>query len=222
MKECKKCRVEVLDDTMVCPLCNSVLEVTGEEQESNGYPNVKAVARKLNFIVRLYSFLAIITEAILIIVNYLNFNGIWWSAISGISILYFYVTLKYSLQKNNGYKTVILIQIVGAVLLVIAVDNIVGYRGWSVNYVLPSAVLLLNGTIIMLMIFNMSNWQSYILMQILTVIVSFVCILLWRFEIITSPATTFAAMAVSLCLLLGTLIFGERKAKTELKRRFHV
>lgn len=222
MKECKKCKVEVLDDTMVCPLCKSVLEVTGEEKESTGYPNVRAVSRKLNFIVRLYSFLAIITEAVLIIINYLNFHGIWWSAISGISILYFYITLKYSLQKNNGYKTVILIQIIGAVLLVIAADNIVGYRGWSVNYVLPSAVLLLDVTIIMLMIFNTSNWQSYILMQILTVIVSFVCILLWRFEVITSPILTFVAMASSLCMLLGTLIFGDRKAKAELKRRFHV
>lgn len=222
MKECKKCRVEVLDDTMVCPLCSSVLEVTGEEEKSTGYPNVRAVSRKLNFIVRLYSFLAIVTEAVLIIVNYLNFHGIWWSAISGISILYFYITLKYSLQKNNGYKTVILIQVIGAVLLVIAADNIVGYRGWSVNYVLPSAVLLLNVTIVMLMIFNMSNWQSYILMQILTVIVSFVCILLWRFKVITSPIITFVAMGTSLCLLLGTLIFGDRKAKAELKRRFHV
>ncbi len=222
MKECKKCRVEILDDTAVCPLCSSVLETSGEQEQSTGYPDVKSVSRKLSFIVRLYSFLAIVSEAALIVINYLYFHGVWWSAVTGICILYFYITLKYSLQKNRGYQSVILTQVIGAVLLVIAADYIVGYRGWSVNYVLPGAILLLNGTIATLMIVNASNWQSYILMQILTVVASVVCMILWRFAVITKPLFSLAALAVSLCLLLGTLIFGDRKAKTELKRRFHV
>ena len=50
MRECKKCRVEVLDDTSVCPLCSSVLEITGEHPCHTGYPDVKAVSRKLNFV----------------------------------------------------------------------------------------------------------------------------------------------------------------------------
>lgn len=222
MRECRKCHVQVLDGTSICPLCSSVLEVAGEEEWHNGYPNVKAVSQKLAFVVRLYSFLAIIIESALIVINYLTFRGIWWSAISGISILYFFITLKYSLQKNNGYKTVILIQLVGAVLLVIAADNIVGYQGWSVNYVLPSAILLLNATIGILMVVNLANWQSYLLLQILTVLLSCGCVILWKVKVIQSPILTLVALAVSLCMLLGTLIFGERRAKTELKRRFHV
>ncbi len=205
MRICKKCQVEILDDSRICPLCSSVLELSGEQEESTGYPDVKAVSRKLNFVVRLYSFLAIITEAVLIAVNYLC-----------------YITLKYSLQKNRGYKTVIVVQVIGAVLLVIAADYIVGYRGWSVNYVLPGAILLLEATIGILMIVNVSNWQSYMLMQILTVLVSLVCVLFWKLQVIKNPVLTFLALAVSLCLLLGTMIFGERRAKAELKRRFHV
>ena len=222
MRECKKCRVEILDDSSICPLCNSVLEAAGKHPDCTGYPDVKAVSRKLSFIVHLYSFLAIITEAVLIIINYLYFEGVWWSAVSGISILYCFITLKYFLQKNRGYKTVIVAQAAGAVLLVIAADNIVGYRGWSVNYVLPGAIFLLNGTIVTLMIVNASNWQSYILMQILTAVASVVCMILWRLGVITKPLSALVALAASLCLLLGTLIFGDRKAKAELKRRFHV
>lgn len=222
MRECKKCHVEILDDTSVCPLCSSVLEESGQGKWRNGYPDVKAVSKKLSFVVRLYSFLAIIVQTVLVIINYLTYRGIWWSAISGIIILYFYITLKYSLQKNNGYKTVILVQLVGAVILMIAADNIVGYQGWSMNYVLPSAILLLNATIGILMIINASNWQSYLLMQILTVLLSAGCVLFWKFHIITSPILTFLSLFASLSMLLGTLIFGERKAKTELKRRFHV
>lgn len=222
MRECKKCHVQILDDTSICPLCSSVLESSGEECWHNGYPDVKAVSKKLSFVVRLYSFLAIVIEAAFVIINYLTYHGIWWSAISGIIILYFFITLKYSLQRSNGYKTVILVQLIGAVLLVIATDNIIGYQGWSVNYVLPSAILLLDATIAILMVVNVSNWQSYLLMQILTVLLSCGCALLWWFHIIGSPVLTLTALAVSLCMLLGTLIFGERRAQTELKRRFHV
>lgn len=94
MRECRNCKVEILDDTAVCPLCSSVLEVTGEGRESTGYPDVKAAVRKLSFIVRLYSFLAIVSEAALVIINYLYFHGVWWSAITGICILYFYTSLQ--------------------------------------------------------------------------------------------------------------------------------
>ncbi len=233
--------MEILDNTAVCPLCSSVLEISGQAQGAldaesskfwepgltaggggDAYPDVKAAVRKLSFIVRLYSFLAIVSEAALVAVNYLYFHGIWWSAITGICILYFYLTLKYSLQKNKGYQTVIVVQVIGAVLLVIAADNIIGYRGWSVNYVLPGAILLLDGTIGTLMIVNASNWQSYLLMQILTVVASVACTALWYFGILTKPFLAFTALAVSLCMFLGTLIFGDRKAKAELQRRFHV
>lgn len=223
MKICKKCNVEILDETAVCPLCKNVLEETGEpEEEAVGYPNVKRTVKKLNFVVRLYSFLAIVTEAALIIINYLTYQGIWWSAITGISILYFYITLKYSIQKNAGYRSVIWIQLIGAVLLVVAVDNIVGYRGWSVNYVAPGAILLLDVTIMVLMLVNMVNWQSYLLMQICAVLASFAGLAMWYFGVITQPILCIIAAAVSACMLLATLIFGDRKAKAELKRRFHV
>lgn len=223
MRICKKCNVEILDETPVCPLCKNVLEETEEPGgKAVGYPDVTGAVKKLNFVVRLYSFLAIVTEVLLIVVNYMTYNGIWWSAITGISILYFYITLKYSIQNNAGYRSVIWVQVIGAVLLVIAVDNIVGYRGWSVNYVVPGAVLLLDVTIMILMLVNMTNWQSYLLMQICTTLVSVMGLVMWYFKVITRPVLSIIAAAVSACLLLATLIFGDRRAKTELKRRFHV
>lgn len=222
MRQCKKCNLEILNRTAICPLCKSVLEVSGEIENGTEYPDVAKITKKLNFVVRLYSFLAIVTEVVLVIINYKTYQGVWWSAVSGISILYFYITLKYSIQKNTGYKMVILIQVIGAVLLMIAADNIVGYQGWSVNYAMPGAILLLDATIVVLMIVNMANWQSYILMQILTVLVSIAGLVMWGLGVITRPLLLFFAAGASGCLILATLMFGDRKAKMELKRRFHV
>lgn len=240
MKKCRYCQVTILDPTMICPLCHSVLEPEkvlsgaqsadeeaalseeGNESSVGMYPDVKDVSRALNFLVKLYTFLAIVTEACLVIINYNTYKHIWWSAIAGIAILYFYVTLRYSIQKSGGYLRTILIQIFGGVALTVAVDLIVGYRGWSVNFVAPSAILLLDLAIIVLMLVNMENWQSYILLQLLTIVLGIVALILWRVGIITHPVVTIIAASVSAVLFVGTLIFGDRRAKNELKRRFHV
>lgn len=230
MKKCKNCQVTILDHTMVCPLCHSVLDTDTQnvEQEKEQdyvpgmYPDVKEAARRLNFVVKLYTFLAIVIEAGLIVINDKMYAGTWWSAISGIAILYLFMTLRYSIQKNSGYRRVILMQVIGGVFLTIAVDFIVGYRGWSVNYVVPSAILLIDLAIIILMLVNMNNWQSYILLQMMTLLLSIIILILWRVHIITHPMMTIVAAAISAILFVGTLIFGDRRAKNELKRRFHM
>lgn len=228
MRKCRTCHVTIKDPTLVCPLCHSVLETEtgdgeeGQEQASGMYPDVKNVVRKLNLIARLYIFLAIVVEALLIFINYKTFTEIRWSAISGIGILYFYITLRYSIQKNSGYMRVILMQIIIGALLTVVIDWILGYRGWSVNFVVPSAILLIDLAIMILMVVNMANWQSYILLQIMTVLLSIVILILWRVGVITYPILTIITTAVSAVLFVGTLIFGDRRAKNELKRRFHV
>jgi hypothetical protein len=225
MSKCKTCQVQILDETLICPLCNSVLE-TGiskiDKHQLAMYPNVKAAARKLNFIIKLYIFSAIVIEIMLIIINYQTFNGVRWSAITAVGILYFYITLQYSVRKNGGIKYVLSIQIIAAVIMTICIDFVIGYRGWSLNYVLPSSILLLNLAVIVLMLINSKNWQSYILLQLLNVIFSIVVFIFWWVGVIQFPILTIAAVAVSSLFFIGTLIFGDRKAKNELKRRFHV
>jgi len=222
MKKCKACGVSILDQTVVCPLCRSVLEGEAEKERVPMYPDVKGVTRKLNFIMQLYTFLAIVSEATLIIINYVTFSGIWWSVISGVGILYFYLTLRYSIQKYDGYQRTILLQLIGGVLLTLVIDFILGYQGWSVNFVLPGAILLIDLTIVILMLVNLTNWQSYILWQLLTLLLSVLVFVLWKINVIVYPIVTIVAVAVSVVMFVGTLIFGERRAKNELKRRFHM
>ena len=199
------------------------LEEAAFQTEVRGmYPDVGDTAKRLNFIVKLYTFLAIVIEGGLIAINYATYSGLWWSAICGIAILYFYTTLRYSIQKNSGYLRIILTQVFAAALLAVGVDWIIGYRGWSVNYVAPSAVLLIDLAVVILMLVNMANWQSYILLQILTVILSGILLILWGVGVLTQPVVVIAAAAVSAVLFAGTIIFGDRRAKNELKRRFHV
>ncbi|MFP3154028.1 DUF6320 domain-containing protein [Lachnospiraceae bacterium ZAX-1] len=222
MSRCRQCKVTILDNTQVCPLCKSVLEQATDKKITSMYPNVKLVTRRLNFVVKLYTFVAIVLEAMLIIINYKTYTGVAWSAICGVAILYFYMTLRYSIQKNSGLKTVLFVQTVGAVIITICIDYIIGYRGWSIDFAIPCAILLMDLAIIVMMLINMENWQSYILLQMLMVLCSILMIILCMVKIVTFPILTFVAVGASVMLFIGTLIFGDRRAKNELKRRFHV
>ena len=90
------------------------------------------------------------------------------------------------------------------------------------NYVLPSGILLIDAGIVLMMIINRKNWQSYMMLELFTVLCGGVMLILYLFEIVTSPMMSSLAFNVSVILFLGTVIIGGRRARVELKRRFHI
>ena len=76
--------------------------------------------------------------------------------------------------------------------------------------------------ILILMITNRRNWQSYMMLQIFTMILSGLGLGLLAVDIVVYPYVMLVAAAASLFLFLGTLIIGDKRARNELKRRFHV
>lgn len=146
MSRCKQCNVEILDETERCPLCHSVLEKTVEVE--NMYPNVRTMTRRLALLSRIYLFVAILVEALLIYLNVLSDSEMFWSAIPGLAMLYGYLVLRYAILGKSGYKGKIIVLTLIAILMVVAIDFVVGYRGWSVNYALPSAILLVDAGIL--------------------------------------------------------------------------
>ena len=220
MSRCKQCNVEILDETERCPLCRSVLEKTVEVE--NMYPNVRTMTRRLALLSRIYLFVAILVEALLIYLNVLSDSEMFWSAIPGLAMLYGYLVLRYAILGKSGYKGKIIVLTLIAILMVVAIDFVVGYRGWSVNYAIPAAIILVDMGIIICMIVNRRNWQSYMMWQIFMILCSIVPVILIFTGIVTAQLFALIAFAFSLFLFLGTLIIGDRRARVELKRRFHI
>jgi len=220
MSKCRQCNIEVLDETQRCPLCGSVLEPTVEVE--NMYPNIRLKSRKLVFISRLYLFCAIAIEIFLVNLCMLSEVQSLVYIISGLVLLFGYIVIRYAILGTSGYiaKTVVLTII--AVIMLVAIDFSVGYNGWSVNYAFPAGILLIDAGTLVLMAVNNKNWQSYLMLQIFMVLCSIVAIILNLVHIVTNPIVSIVALNVSIILLLGTIIIGGRRARVELKRRFHI
>lgn len=220
MSKCIRCQVEILDETERCPLCDSVLEKTVEVE--NMYPDVRIKSRKMSLISRIYLFCAILAEAVLIYLNVVLESRIWWYVITGLSLLYVYLVMRFAIIGKSGYKAKVRVLMMIGLSMVIIIDFVAGYNGWSVNYVLPAGILLVDAGIVVLMIVNIKSWQSYLVWQIFMILCSLVPFILYLLKIVTKPGLTVIAMGCSFFLFLGTVIIGDRRARVELKRRFHI
>lgn len=221
MGRCRQCNVEILDNTLICPLCKCVIEQ--DTHMENAYPDIRFRARKLNLAVRIFLFISILIEALLVYLNYKFFDGIWWSVISGAGLSYIYFVARFAvLNDNAGYRSKFLLLTFFGILYVILIDCVIGYHGWSVNFVLPGGLLFVDIAILFVMFVNRRNWQSYIMLEISMIFLSMVPLFLMWLDIVTETFISGLAFAASVLLFLGTLIIGDKRARNELKRRFHV
>ncbi len=104
----------------------------------------------------------------------------------------------------------------------VVIDYVLGFRHWSLDYVIPTVFIIMDVMIIAAMFINIRSWQSYLLFQICMILCSGVCVLLSLFDVVHHPVMSYVALGFSSVMFLATFIIGGRRARNELKRRFHV
>ena len=199
-----------MDDTDRCPLCKNVLDSTGEPGV-NTYPNAIGVNRKFRLLENLLLFLSIVAGCLMLAINHMLDADVAWSLVVCLILIYANAVLRMAISL-----------VILAVLMLLGIDYLTGYKGWSLDYVLPLGVLLIDLALLILTLVNRRNWQSYMMAQILAILLSLIPVGLRLGGIIKFPYLVWIAFGTSVFLFLGTLIIGDRRARTELKRRFHV
>lgn len=220
MAKCETCGIEILDETEFCPLCRSILVPTDELE--NMYPDVRHIMKRLLLLSRIYLFCALVAEFVLFIVNLYTESTIWWSALTGIGLLSVYIVMRYAILGKAGYRSKITLLAAFMVLAAVGVDNTLGYSGWSVNYVLPAGIVMVDTFIFVMMFVNHRVWHSYIMWQLVMIVCSLLPAALYLAGLERSAMISFLPLFASVALFMGTLIIGDRLARQELKRRFHI
>ena len=220
MKKCNFCKVKIIDETDHCPLCGSVLE--GNEDGENRFPDILKKESALNFIYRLMLFISIVAIVTCVGINITTGQSTKWSLIVAVAFLYALLIIKMFARENAGYRVRTFGICAFGLFLVIVIDYILGAKRWSVNYVFPALIMLLVLSLIILMIVNHRNWQSYILLLFAMVIISVIPVILYHLGIVTNPYPSQIAFSFTLIVTVGTLILGGPRVKSELYRRFHI
>ena len=231
-RHCNRCNIEIMDDAIECPLCHGVLEDAPDSDadtpqvedvsRSLTYPDVSSSVHLLQLIVRIVIFTAIVAEVIVLIVNYMTFNGVYWSFIVGLGLLYGCATLLYSVLERKSMQRIIQVQMLLALLLAILLDVVLGYKGWSFKYVIPLILMGVDLGIVVLMFVGIDGWQTYIMTEIVTFLLSIVLMILHFTHLVSTSYFTIISLAVTGLILLGTIMFGQNMISNEIKRRFRI
>lgn len=221
MNKCKRCNVQIVDDTEICPLCGNVV-TRGDGEQCNAYPDIRYRIKLLKRLVIISIYVLIVVEAVLCLIDYYMDYRMDWSYVTGICILYTIFTLLYSFNQKNGHIRKIFMQFATGLILLLLIDVLTGAAGWSVVYGVPFAVLLLDVILVVCMLVNFANWQSYLLVQLFAMLVGLVFLVLYLTGINGRPSVAWSAFGVSAAIFFFCLCIGYRKAKNELKRRFYI
>lgn len=222
MKKCKKCQVEVLDETVTCPLCNRVLSDDGEEfQPVRMYPDPEEDRERLVGIKNIFFILLGMIAVVMGIINYITYNGFLWSVIVLASILYLMVTVSYSIVHRRNLAAKIVVEVIGGGILVSVIDYVIGYEGWSAAYVIPGLLVTADLAVVVLVLVNRKTWYSYLMYLIFIAFLSLIPVIAYLFGLFEQPL--FALIACGTCVLTVFVILaaGNKQSKNELARRFH-
>lgn len=220
MSVCKNCNVEILDDASVCPLCGCALDHPNDGHDM--YPDIVRVTKSISLAARIYVTAAIVVICGAVAANYFLTTDVYWSLVVAGGLILTYLILKVVVEYEYGYQVKIFTMFFAALLYLLLIDWVFGFYRWSLNYVFPAAILAIDVAVLVLMIVNFRNWQSYMMWQIFMIVLAIVAVILGHFAIITRPTLSWVALFVTTLFFVGTVIIGGGRAITELKRRFHV
>ena len=231
MKMCPQCQAVLYDGNETCPLCHCVPEDLSAEDEARvtkefgavaPYPDAKKKYRAVKIVLRIALFVLILAAAAMLIVNYTVTPTIKWSFIAIAGEAYAYIMLNYWLKNDSGFAAKVALQIFSTAALVYAVDMLTGNYGWALQWAIPGIILLGDGFVFLLMMMNRSRWHSYLLLLILMGVCSIALAGFFIAGHLEHKLVAMICIAVTGIYILATVIFGQAKISTELKRRFHV
>lgn len=201
------------------------LESNGQvkkEADKGNYPVIEYDEKKWKNLVYIFYGILAAVAVLLGVVNVATYSGLWWSGIAVPAIVYAGLTVRYSILHHANLGKSVMIQTIGMQILLVLMDQVLGYQGWSVNYAIPATILFADVVVVFLILVNRLNWQSYFMYQIAITIFSFIPLILWAAGFVTRPAVALVTMVLTVLILLMTIRLGDTRIKNELIRRFHL
>lgn len=221
MSYCKNCKFTIQDDTSVCLFCGRVL-TKDEDEPTTAYPAIYQKTRIMKRVIMIITFVLLLVQALLMVLNYYLDKQGRWSWITGAAILYGIIFLQYTLLHKQSYIRKLFVQMILTILLLLAIDAVLGFQGWSLEYGLPCILLVLDLVVLLGMIIDRNNWVHYMTLQIVALVLSGANMLLYLTHVTKNTLLAWIGLFVTVVLFGGTMLAGYRKAKSELRRCFYI
>lgn len=220
MKECKKCMVTVSGNFEKCPLCQNKLHGEGENGEV--FPRIPIARYEHGLFLKILMLCSVTAAIVTAAVNLMLPESGFWSlfVIAGIACAWLSLTVavrkRHNILKNITYQATIVS------ILSVFWDVFTGWRGWSVDFVIPVAfICAMSVTPVLARILKMPT-GSYIIYLFLLIVYGIIPAAFVFSGLCNFIYPSMACVVISLISFAALLIFEGKNMTEELKRRLHL
>lgn len=220
MKYCDKCKVKVRGTHEQCPLCQRNLQVL-EEETQDVFPYLPTIYKSHHMIFKMMNFISIALSVISVALNLLISGKLWWPlyVIAGVGC--FWISFVVAFYKRKNIPKTILYQVVIISGIVVLWDFLTGWKGWSVDFVIP---VLCFTVLVLLFILNRTihnDAEDGLIYMLIGGVFGILPIFFYVCGLLHVIIPSIICVATSILFFAAVIIFKGDKIREELKRRLH-
>ena len=172
----------------------------------------------------LYSLLlaSLIIAILLVVINKLTSPKFPWAGIANCGIIYAWITVIYSMDRNTNIAGHVLVQVIAISLITLYIDYRLGFKGWSIDIAIPIIIIIANVIMFVLTIVSHKKYIKYAIYQLIIVFFSMLpCIFIAK-HLAHNIVLSIVASAISALNFIVTLCLCAGDVKEAIVRKFHI
>ncbi len=217
MVYCKKCDVKIDSPGEICPLCHGKIEASKEAT----YPKTMTKSTWV-FIKRLLFANIVFVSALVLLLNRTLTPNTKWSPFVIAGLISMYVIFMGIMKGRKRVLSMMFYMCFLVIIITIGWDNLIGFKGWSLNYVMPSLAISYGVFLLVLRFifhFSIDSNSIYIYLHVL---LEFVPLVLYYKNVITFKPLAVVSAAFGLLNLVILLVFDFSHFKKDVAMRLHI
>lgn len=221
MKYCSHCKVYIREERNRCPLCENILEEESKGISEEVFPDIPPFYQS-QLALKIMIFISIVAIVVSFGFNMIFPSEMNWPILFIFAVISIWVGLIIIVQKRYHIPKKIVWQVVIISILAVFWDYETGWRGWSLDYVIPIACV--SAMVIMYVtarIMNLST-REYITYALLDGIFGIVPVLFIIFDLVNVLFPSIISIGFSIISLSAIFIFQGKEIKIEITKRMHI
>ena len=227
---CQKCGLTFSGERVYCPLCKKRIidEGTADSSIKEDFDVCPVTQKKqADFIfMKIVTFAALAAVIVagmvdrLMVLSDRTWQPIFFLVVIGVAGGY--ALLIVGQRKWKNIRKMVMYEVIIGMILCIAYDWYTGWKGWSVQIVLPLTVVGMNLLYFVLGFVDRKHQTDYGIYFLLTIIATVLVVILVCVGVMHNTMLVTVTTGIGVLLLLAKIIFQGKTFLSELSRRLHV
>lgn len=221
MKYCRHCKVYIREDRDRCTLCENVLEEEAGGESEDVFPEI-APFYESHLALKIMIFISIVAIVVSFGIKMIFPSDINWPMLFMFVVISIWGGLVIIIQKRYHIPKKILWQVIIISILAVFWDYQTGWRGWSLDYVIPIACV--SAMVIMYITAKIMNlsMNDYITYAFLDGIFGIIPVVFIIFDLVDVVYPSIMSIGFSIISLSAIFIFQGKEIKMEMNKRMHI